>query len=58
LLNHRLIAVVEGASVASLLEHPAEDFPGGDPASDRAARGRIRNHARACDSRQLFSGGI
>jgi len=37
-LNDRRIAIVEGASIAPLLDHPAENGPGGDPARDRAAR--------------------
>lgn len=35
-LNDHRIAIVEGASIAPLLEHP-ETSPGGDPARDRAA---------------------
>jgi hypothetical protein len=37
-LNDRRIAIVEGASISPLLQHPAENGPGGDPARDRAAR--------------------
>jgi hypothetical protein len=37
-LNDRRIAIVEGASISPLLQHPAEDGPGGDPARDRAGR--------------------
>ncbi|MBZ5645288.1 MAG: hypothetical protein LAO19_21215, partial [Acidobacteriia bacterium] len=37
-LNDRRIAIVEGPSIAPLLQHPAENGPGGDPARDRAAR--------------------
>jgi hypothetical protein len=37
-LNDRRIAIVEGASIAPLLKHPAENGTGGDPARDRAGR--------------------